>query len=171
MQHSPIAARRRLPGLILTGLLGTGLLAGCEQDTPPEPAAAETPRFKETFHASAYEKDFGYSQVVRIGKTLYVSGTVPADSQGLLVSPDNLEGQLTAVYENLRRTLASQGASFDHVVMERIYTTDMPALLAVADLRFKYYDRDNLPAVTWVEVSRLVDPGFMVAIDLVAELP
>jgi enamine deaminase RidA (YjgF/YER057c/UK114 family) len=55
--------------------------------------------------------------------------------------------------------------------MERIYTTDMDALLKVADRRLKHYAPAQLPATTWVEVKRLVDPGFLVAIEAVAELP
>ncbi len=169
MQHSP---RSRCTGRRVAGTLAVLLvLAGCESADAPDPAAGPPPRFKETFHAGAYEKEFGYSQLVKVGKTLYVSGTLPVDTKGLLISPGDLEGQLRAVYANLARTLASQGASFDQVAMERIYTTDMDGLLKVADLRFDYYDRANLPAVTWVEVRRLVDPGFLVSIDLVVELP
>jgi enamine deaminase RidA (YjgF/YER057c/UK114 family) len=38
-------------------------------------------------------------------------------------------------------------------------------------LRFEYYDKERLPAASWVEVRRLVDPGFLVQIEVVAELP
>jgi len=56
-------------------------------------------------------------------------------------------------------------------VRENIYTTDMEALLAASELRFEYYARNSLPAGTWVEVRRLVDPGFLVQIEVTAELP
>ncbi len=61
--------------------------------------------------------------------------------------------------------------SFDEVVKETIYTTDMDAMLKASDLRFEYYDKERLPTTSWVQVQRLVDPGFLVQIEVVAELP
>jgi 2-iminobutanoate/2-iminopropanoate deaminase len=57
------------------------------------------------------------------------------------------------------------------VVRETIYTTDMDALLKVADIRFEFYSKDHLPATTWMQVQRLIDPGFLVEIDVIAVLP
>ena len=82
-----------------------------------------------------------------------------------------MAGQMRAVYSNLRRTLAAHGAGFDEVVKETIFTTDMDALLKAADLRFEFYNKERLPASTWVQVQRLVDPGFLVEIEVTAELP
>jgi enamine deaminase RidA (YjgF/YER057c/UK114 family) len=140
----------------------------CEREPP---AVIAPPRVKQVFHLNAYEKDFGYSQAVLIDKTLYVSGTVAVDSNGRLVAPGDLAGQMRAAYANIRRTLAAHGADFDEVVKETIYTTDMDALLKSSDVRFEYYDKERLPTVSWVQVQRLVDPGFLVEIEVVAELP
>jgi enamine deaminase RidA (YjgF/YER057c/UK114 family) len=142
--------------------------AACEREPP---AVIAPPRVKQVFHLNAYEKDFGYSQAVLIDKTLYVSGTVAVDSNGRLVAPGDVAGQMRAAYANIRRTLAAHGADFDEVVKETIYTTDMDALLKSSDLRFEYYDKERLPTVSWVQVQRLVDPGFLVEIEVVAELP
>jgi enamine deaminase RidA (YjgF/YER057c/UK114 family) len=145
-------------------------LAACERE--PEPPAAPAPvRVKQAFHLNGYEKDFGYSQAVLIDKTLYVSGTAAVDASGRLVAPKDMAGQMRAAYENVRRTLAANGAGFAEVVKETIYTTDMDALLKAADLRFDYYDKEQLPAISWVQVQRLADPGFLVEIEVVAELP
>jgi 2-iminobutanoate/2-iminopropanoate deaminase len=141
-------------------------LAACERE--PEPAP---PRVKQVFHLNPYEKDFGYSQAVLIDKTLYISGSVAADQNGRLVAPGDMAGQMRAAYTNIRRTLAAHGVSFNEVVKETIYTTNMDALLKASDLRFEYYDKERLPATSWVQVQRLVDPGFMVEIEVVAELP
>jgi 2-iminobutanoate/2-iminopropanoate deaminase len=108
---------------------------------------------------------------VLIDKTLYVSGTVAVDSNGRLVAPGDMAGQMRAAYANIRRTLAAHGADFDEVVKETIYATDMDALLKSSDVRFEYYDKERLPTVSWVQVQRLVDPGFLVEIEVVAELP
>ncbi len=155
--------RRRLIGSLL---VAAGLLCGCEK--PPEPPA---PRVRQIFNLNAYERDFGYSQAVLVGQTLYISGSVPADKDGMLVAPGDMPGQMRAVYANIQRTLAAAGLNFEHVVKETIYTTDMDALLKSADVRFEFYSKDHLPATAWLQVQRLIDPGFLVEIDVIAELP
>jgi enamine deaminase RidA (YjgF/YER057c/UK114 family) len=47
----------------------------------------------------------------------------------------------------------------------------MDALLKVANVRFEYYDKAAMPATNWIGVQRLADPGFLVAISAVVELP
>jgi 2-iminobutanoate/2-iminopropanoate deaminase len=141
-------------------------LTACEREQEPPPQ-----RVKQVFHLNPYEKDFGYSQAVLVDKTLYISGSVAADQNGRLVAPGDMAGQLRAVYTNIRRTLTAHGASFDEVVKETIYTTNMDALLKASDLRFEYYDKERLPTTSWVQVQRLVDSGFLVEIEVVAELP
>ena len=143
-------------------------LSACEREPQPAPPP---PRVKQVFHLNPYEKDFGYSQAVLIDKTLYISGSVAADQNGRLVSPGDMAGQMRAAYSNIRRTLAAHGADFEEVVKETIYTTDMDALLKAADLRFDYYNKERLPTTSWVQVQRLVDPGFLVQIEVIAELP
>ncbi len=152
-------------------MLACAMAGGCRRE--PEPAAPPPPppRVKQVFHLNPYERDFGYSQAVLIDKTLYVSGSMAVDRSGKLVAPGDMAGQLRAAYENVRLTLAAHGVTFDEVVRETIYTTDMAALLKAADLRFEYYDKDRLPATSWVEVRRLIDPGFLVEVEVTAELP
>lgn len=155
--------------LRLSFFLAVGL-AACgrspESQSPPPP-----PRIKQVFHLNAYEKDFGFSQAVLIDKTLYISGSVAADQNGRLVAPGDMAGQVRAVYSNIQRTLAAHGANFDAVVKETIYTTNLDDLLKASDVRFEYYDKERTPAVSWVQVQRLVDPGFLVEIEVIAELP
>ena len=155
----------------LGALLGSGMLLGLGACDKEKEADAPPPRAKRVFHLNAYEKDFGYSQAVLIDKTLYVSGTVAVDENGRLVAPGDMAGQMRAVYANIQRTLAAHGADFEEVVKETIYTTNMDALLKASDLRLEYYNKEMLPTTSWVQVQRLVDPGFLVEIEVVAELP
>jgi 2-iminobutanoate/2-iminopropanoate deaminase len=143
-------------------------LGGCQREHEPE---APPPRVKQVFHLNGYEKDFGFSQAVLIDKTLYVAGSVAADQNGRLVAPGDMAGQMRAAYTNIQRTLAANGADFEKVVKETIFTTDMDAFLKASDVRFEFYDKERLPATSWVQVQRLVDPGFLVQIEVVAELP
>jgi len=154
-----------VPRLLLCAALVTSL-SGCQRE--PEEAA---PLVKQVYHLNPYEKDFGYSQAVLIGKTLYISGTVAADARGRLVAPGDMAGQMRAAYSNIQRTLSAHGVGFNAVVKENIYTTDMDAFLKAADLRFEYYDKEQMPATSWVQVQRLIDPGFLVQIEAVVQLP
>jgi 2-iminobutanoate/2-iminopropanoate deaminase len=153
----------RIAGLV--AVLGMG---ACGREPEHE---APLPRVKQVFHLNGYEKDFGFSQAVLIDKTLYISGSVAADDKGRLVAPGDMAGQMRAVYSNIQRTLAAHGADFEEVVKETIYTTNMDALLKASDLRFEYYNKELLPTTSWVQVQRLIDPGFLVEIEVVAELP
>jgi enamine deaminase RidA (YjgF/YER057c/UK114 family) len=145
---------------------GVVMLAACEKEAEKPP-----PRIKQIFHLNPYEKDFGYAQAVLVDKTLYLSGAVAADANGRLIAAGDMAGQMRAAYTNIQRTLAANGAEFEHVVRENIYTTDMDALLKNADVRFEFYDKERLPTTSWVQVQRLVDPGFLVQIEVTAELP
>ncbi len=154
--------------LVGIAIASSASLSACQREAEPEPAP---PRIKQVFHLNTYEKDFGYAQAVLIDKTLYVAGSVPADANGRLIAAGDMAGQMRAAYANIQRTLAANGSSFDQIVKETIYTTDMDALLKASDLRFEYYDKERLPTTSWVQVQRLVDPGFLVQIDVIAELP
>ena len=82
---------------------------------------------------------------------LYVSGTVGADAKG---QPADLDGQMKKAYEGIQKTLAHYNTDFSHVVMERIYTTDIEALIRSQETRKQFYGT-SAPAATWVEVKRL----------------
>lgn len=162
-------SRVRPPLAAAPGALALALaLAGCEAGAPAGEGAA---RLRSQYHLFGFEQDFGYAQAVKVGRSLYISATFPVDPQGRLVGAGDLAVQLEAAYANLGRTLAANGADFDNVVREVIYTTDMDALLEAAELRFTRYDRSALPSISWLEVERLADPGFLVAIEATVELP
>lgn len=156
--------------LVLGAVVATvmAVVPGCTAEEAPEPA----PRvFPQPFHLNTFEANFGYSQAVQVGKTLYISGTMAVDARGNLVAPGDMAGQLRAVYTNLQHTLAAHGATLDDIVLERIATTDMPAFLAASEVRFEFHPRDRLPAASFSEVRQFVDAGFLVQVEAVAELP
>ena len=83
-------------------------------------------------HSDRAPKAIGpYSQAVRAGDTLYLSGQTPLDpSSGELVAGD-ISAQATQVFGNLEAVLAAAGATFDDVVMLRVYLTkreDFPTM-------------------------------------------
>ena len=129
-----------------------GLAAAQKQ---AEPTAKNAPKQSkpalETYHAGPWEQRIGYSQAVRSGRMLYISGTVGANSEG---KPEDLDSQMKNAYAAIQKTLAQYKTDASHVVMERIYTTDMEALIRSQETRKQFYG-DWLPAATWVEVRRL----------------
>jgi reactive intermediate/imine deaminase len=66
-----------------------------------------------------------YSQGMRAGRTVYLSGQIPLDpSTGKLVEGD-FTAQLTQVFENLRAVVSEAGGSLDHIVKLTVYLTDL----------------------------------------------
>lgn len=116
----------------------------------------------EVYHAGAWEKPIGYSQAVRSGRTLYVSGTVGADAKG---QPADLDGQMKNAYAGIQKTLAHYHTDLSHVVMERIYTTDIEALIKSQETRKQFYG-ESAPAATWVEVKRLYGSADKIEIEV-----
>lgn len=126
--------------------------------------AVETPQtIKEKWHwddPNQQSESAGYAQVVKMGSTLYISG-IPAND----ISPEGI----TNLYENLGRCLNAYGATFNDVVKETLYTTDIEAIKANNEVRKKFYNGDY-PAATWVQISRLYEPTAKIEVDLIAEI-
>ena len=118
-------------------------------------------------HSDQAPKAIGpYSQAVRVGGTLYLSGQTPLDpATGELVGGD-ISAQARRVFDNLAAVLAAAGAGFDDVVRVGIYLTDLGNFAAVNDV-MKQYFREPYPARSTIGVSAL-PRGAAVEIDLVA---
>ena len=116
------------------------------------------------YHIGPWEQQIGYAQAVRIGNTIYVSGTTGVDENG---TPADLESQMKLAYAGIRKTLAHYGANLTNVAMERIQTTDMDALIKAQETRKTIYGNWQ-PAATWVEVKRLYEKDAKIEIDVEA---
>lgn len=103
----------------------------------------------------------GYAQAVKVDNVLYISGTV-----ALEVSPDGIRN----VYMALQKVLEQYGASFQNVVKENLYTTDIEAMKKYNDVRKAFYKGD-FPAATWVQISRLFMADAKLEVELIAHLP
>ena len=114
----------------------------------------------------------GYTHVVEVrgGRTIYISGQVPLEKSGNIVGAGDFAVQTRQVFENLKAALASVGATFDNVVKNNMYVTDMGNIQTLREIRLQYYGK-NAPASTLVEISRLARPEFMIEIEVIAVLP
>jgi reactive intermediate/imine deaminase len=110
-----------------------------------------------------------YTDAVRAGDLLFVSGFVPVDGDGQLVGGDDVVAQARQVFANLAAVLAAAGATFADVVKVTVYLTDIEDRARINPVRQEVF-RDTRPASTLVEVSALATPGARVEVDAVALL-
>jgi 2-iminobutanoate/2-iminopropanoate deaminase len=118
-----------------------------------------------------WEKEYGYSQAVKVGDTIYVSCQVSHDDSGNIVSPGDMEAQMRQTYANIRKVLAQYGATMDNIVDEILFVTDMnTAFAAAVKCRKDVFFDALVVASTIVQVQRLAFPELMIEIKCVAKL-
>lgn len=116
----------------------------------------------------ATQKALGYSQAVKVGETVYVSGTASLNEKFEAVYANDLPAQMRFIYQRIGETLAKFSLGFQHVVRENMFVTDMSALMPAMQFRKSIYGSGPFPASTTVEVSKLFLPGLMVEIEVTA---
>ena len=113
------------------------------------------------------EKDYGYSHAVKIGDDLKISGAVSMNDSGIIVAPGNMEQQMKNCYSDLEKILKHYGYTFDDVVAENVYTTNMQDFIKVSIFRNSIYKK-KFPTGTWLEVKGLAIKGQLIEIDMEA---
>ena len=111
-----------------------------------------------------------FTDAVRAGGFLHVSGIVAVDSEGQLVGGDDVVAQTRQVLDNMRAVLAAGGCGFEDVVKVTIFLTDIDDRPKINPLRQEAFGATR-PASTLVEVPRLAVPGAKVEIECVALVP
>ena len=109
-----------------------------------------------------------YSQAIRAGSLLFVSGQIPLDpATGAMIDGD-IAAQTHRVFANLEAILEAAGASFDHVVRTTVYLADMNDFGVVNEIYGTYFSLPA-PARATVQAARLPKDA-RVEIDLIASL-
>lgn len=109
-----------------------------------------------------------YTDAVRFGDLLFVSGLTAHDADGRLVEGDAAM-QTRRILENLRLVLSAAGASIANVLKITVYLTDIRDRTLINPVRQEFFG-DSRPASTLVEVSALALPGMRVEIEAVVGL-
>ena len=112
---------------------------------------------------SPYEDVIGFSRAVRVGDTVYVSGTVAWGEDGKFVGEGDVYAQARQALRNIEKALQQAGASLSDVVRTRIYLTDIDRWEEAARAHAEAF-AEVKPAATMVEVSRLADAKMLVEI-------
>jgi 2-iminobutanoate/2-iminopropanoate deaminase len=111
-----------------------------------------------------------YTDAVRAGDLLFVSGCVALDGEGNLVGEGDVVAQARQVFENIGLCLSAAGASFADVVKVTTFLTDIDDRARINPVRQEFFGGAR-PASTLVEVSALVLPGFLIEVEAVAVVP
>lgn len=154
-------------------LLSFSVLTSCTNADNSKATAEKETKVPHTDTSEYYnlrpkvEKDYGYSHAVRIGDDLKISGAVSMDDAGNLVAPGSMEQQMKNCYSDLEKILQHYGYSFDDVVVENIFTTNMADFIKVSAYRNSVYKK-QFPTGTWLEVKGLALPGQLIEIDMEA---
>ena len=116
-----------------------------------------------------WESVVGYSRAVRIGNHIWVSGTTATDENGKVVGAGDAEAQTRYVLRKIERALHEAGASMANVVRTRMFVTDISLWEEIGRVHGEFF-ADVRPAATMVEVSKLIEPGHLVEIEVDAFL-
>jgi 2-iminobutanoate/2-iminopropanoate deaminase len=108
-----------------------------------------------------------YTDAVRAGELLFVSGCVAIDEQGQVVGEGDVVAQARQVFANMGLVLAAGGATFADVVKVTTFLVDISDRARINPVRQEFFGEAR-PASTLVEVSALVLPEFLIEVEAVA---
>lgn len=112
----------------------------------------------------------GFSRAVRTGAHVTVAGTAPTGAHGAVAAPGDVYGQTRRCLEIIAAALGEADAALAHVVRTRVMLTDMTRWEEAARAHGEFF-ADVRPACTFVEVSRFIDPAWLVEIEADAIVP
>ena len=110
-----------------------------------------------------------YTDAVRFGDLLFISGVAPLDKAGKLVGEGDVVAQARQVFENLTLILAAAGAGFGDILKVTVFLTDVRDRVKVNPVRQQYFGAAR-PASTLIGVNELAVPGMKIEIEAVAGL-
>jgi enamine deaminase RidA (YjgF/YER057c/UK114 family) len=113
---------------------------------------------------SQFEPRIGFSRAVRVGPIVAVSGTAPIAPDGSVAAPGDVYGQTRRCLEIIARAISEAGLGLQNVIRTRVMLTDISRWEEAARAHGEVFSAVK-PASTFVEVKRLIDPGWLVEIE------
>jgi enamine deaminase RidA (YjgF/YER057c/UK114 family) len=116
-----------------------------------------------------------YSHVAKVnsGTIVYISGQVPSDASGKLIGEGDFEAQVEQIFGNIKIAVEAAGGVMADIVKLNYYlaaeveASEVPKLRPIRD---RYINVEKPPASTFVVVSRLMRPGWLIEIEAVAAI-
>ncbi len=118
----------------------------------------------------SWDKPFFYSQALRVGDLVFVSGQAAIAADGTIVGEGDFDAQARQAFSNLHAVLAAAGGGLKDVVKVTTFVTDMSNFAKVVELRNEYFS-PPYPADTIVQVEALALPELLIQIEAIACLP
>ena len=117
---------------------------------------------------------YGFSQVVIATgeKMVFISGQTAWDAEKNIVGGNSVLEQARQAFRNLEKAMEAAGGMLKDVVDLRIYVVDYQAEsgTAVGTALREFFSPENAPTSTWIGVSALADPEFLIEIEATAVL-
>ena len=113
---------------------------------------------------SPFEPRIGFSRAVRVGSIVAVSGTAPIAPDGSVAAPGDVYGQTRRCLDIIARAVGEAGLGLHNVIRTRVMLTDISRWEEAARAHGEVFSTVK-PACTFVEVKRLIDPGWLVEIE------
>jgi 2-iminobutanoate/2-iminopropanoate deaminase len=107
-----------------------------------------------------------YSQAIRVGRTVYVSGEVGADSTGTIIGP-SIEEQTDQALTNIAAILGAAGLTLDNVVATTVYLVNVTDF-AEMNKHYATFFKNAPPSRATIQVAALPKKGALVEISAVA---
>lgn len=110
---------------------------------------------KEPIHTSKAPAAIGpYSQAIRAGDTVYLSGQIPLDPKTMEVVPGDIRAQIRQVFDNLAAVAQASGGSLANAVRLTVYLTDLAHFPLVNEIMAEYC-KEPFPARAAIGVAQL----------------
>ncbi len=113
---------------------------------------------------------FSHGIITGGGRTLYVAGQTPIDDNGNLVCPGDPEGQARQCYRNIQKVVEAAGGRMADTAKIQVFVTSLDYRAAVGKVRAEFFPVDP-PVSTFLVISSLAEPGFLVEVEAVVPLP
>jgi enamine deaminase RidA (YjgF/YER057c/UK114 family) len=122
---------------------------------------------RSSFHGvSPYETEYGFSRAVRVGNVIHVAGTAPVPESGEDLA-DGAYAQMLRCGEIARQAIGGLGGRMEDVVRTRMFITDSDNADLVGRAHKELFGASE-PAATMIVVAALLDPGWLVEIEVEA---
>ncbi|MER5553621.1 RidA family protein [Streptomyces sp. NPDC002793] len=120
-------------------------------------------------HDVPAESDFGYSQAIKSGDLIHVSGQLSLDEAGEFLHADDFAAQAEQTYANTDKVLDHYGATRNQVVSQTLYVVNLRQNAAATAEGNREYFGDHRPVSTVLGVTELTFPGQVVEIGFVVD--
>ena len=111
-----------------------------------------------------------YTDAVRFGDLLFISGIVATDGDGNVLGKGDPVAQARRIFENMGKILAAEGCGFGDVLKVTVFLRNMEHRVLINPVRQEVFG-ESRPASTLVEIAKLVDPEMLVEIEGMVAAP